>query len=341
MSNPLTRLVDVRSVLAIMGTAVGLIGVGVTVLDYSENFPALALRIERIALQSELDPSLLPQRFAAIEESWGDVTGGWVVRLRDAALTLDETDSGYRSALETLVDEIEPALEYFERGPFRWTADQITYEDGVLIWPDGYRINFGRDPGRLVVFFDSLRQFGEDELQAIFDALRSDPLDLDDRHRNMLLDAAAEYYPTTQDNPNQRIRVARELAAIEQELDRAVAGGNQRVVVAVAVENRSRRPNAVLKGALLRLSSSQVVMTLQDDSSRIEQFGTRTLVFQSRILEDLDQNISRGIETAFGANQGEIRLAVEDVNEQLWVAEDRIESLLLEEASDRLMAAFE
>ena len=341
MSEFFTRLVDVRSVLAIVGTAVGFIGVGVTVLDYLENRPALTLRFERVALQSELDPSLLPERLAAIEESYGAVTAGWVLRLRDSALTLDETDPSYRDDLTNLVDAIEPAIEYFERGPYRWPPDEINYEDGVLLWPDGYNFNVARDPDMVMVLFGSLRQLEDEEAAGFVAQLMEDPRNLDNSALAILREAASVYYPRSEDNPDLRVRVARELTAIQQELDRAVSGGNQRVVVAVAVENRSRRPNAVLSGALLRLSSSPVAMTLQEDSSRIEQYSSRTLTFQSRILGGLDQNVSRGIEAAFNSNQGAIALAVEDVNELVWLAMDDMGSLLLEEASDRLKAALE
>ena len=132
----MSATMDTRSVLAIVGGAVGVIGLWVTVLDFLEDRPDLSLTGQHIALRSELDLSSLSDQLNAIDELYGRVTHAFINGLLQSVLVLDEEDDQYAEDLETLLSEIQRAEDFFTGDPQPWRRDSIQYEDGVVTWPD-------------------------------------------------------------------------------------------------------------------------------------------------------------------------------------------------------------
>ena len=129
------------------GAIVAFMGLWLPASQYIEGRPRLLLRVEEATLRSDLTPASVLEWLEHIQENYSAVTLRWMeVRLKNSALVLDDTDPGYAKDLERFAEDVAQAVRYFDAETAGWQAHEIVYDNPLVTWPDGYRVNLLWDP---------------------------------------------------------------------------------------------------------------------------------------------------------------------------------------------------
>ena len=303
---------DARSLLAIVGGAVGVIGLWIALSNYLQEQPDLSLRVENVILRTEFDSLSLADQFTAIHDRYGvSVTHFFLLSLRQSVLALDDEDDQYERDLEELLAELQRVENFFTGDPRPWDRNEITYVDGVVTWPDNFQLDLTRHPLADTIFSAEIVEAAEESGPPDF-SLSPELLD-------RLLDEAVQFDDPSRDDQGVRRRVRNELSTISQSIREAINGRDEVVHVDVMVFNRSRRPNMILDRGLLRVSGDgEVEMNLEEADGRLDGYAAQTFSF-SRTIESLDQSIRNEVRRAF-ERSGEATFHVMDIDGETWDA---------------------
>ena len=304
----LDRKVDLREAMAMTGVIVAAMGLWLPASQYIEGRPRLLLRVEEAALRSDLTPAAVLERLEHIQEHYSAVTLRWIeVRLKSSALVLDDTDSGYAKDLERFAEDVAQAVRYFDSETAGWQVHEIVYENPLITWPDGYRVNllWGR--------------YSAPGFQGLFGGLEREDAEA-------VKEAAAEFYPDRQyENALLRRRTGKELRELEGEIYETVAGKGRRLVVSVVVDNGSSLPNSVRQGGGVRLeddnrhlSVGDLRMVRQEGDGRVDGSSGRTLTFRSDVLSVAQAEAMEPGSTFI--------LRLEDVKDNVWKVGGKVQT---------------
>ena len=271
--------IDIRTLIAVAAVIIAAIQALAEYTAYREDRPNLALRVEQVVLSSGLDPEMLTGALLEARQSYPVVSHYFVENIREKIAALNEEDEQYRRDLADVIAEIQRAETFYSGPARRWDRNETTYENGVIAWPDRFRLDLTRVPDFLLPDV-----FSADVVEAVRASVRGGR-ELDDTTLDRLLEQAVRWDDPSADEEIERRAVRSTLTYVRRQLEQTASDLDHEVVLTVVVENRSRRPNSISRGFLIvgDYRDGEIDMRLRSDDTRVDGYDSRTL---ARIIHE-------------------------------------------------------
>jgi len=304
----------VKTLVAILGAIIGIAGISINLIDQGEDKPNLILEIERIELGSSLMERNFLDDLTEIEELYGAVTADKIHDLMKEIKRIDFRAKDNHESLVRFSTSLQSTVKFFSTEFEPWTQNDIKFENGVIIWPDGIDYDLLNDD-RVEMNFPNL-----------IDEIRSHPNSLDPQIiQRIKAEAFNLYKPPGEQTYDDRKNVTTSLRSIREAILRLINRENLKITVKLNVMNKSRLPNFIKSKGILRVHQGDTVVkdiNLYIQSNAIVQgFGFNAMTFESETISRLDQEAREVLNDNFG-NTYDYSLFIEDSNGIIWYSGD-------------------
>jgi hypothetical protein len=311
-------LIETKTIMAVVGSIVGVIGVAVPLSGFIQERPLVSLRVANVEIGSRFDTSELSEQLEAIEADYGAVTGISVLELQSKAEVLDVNSADFKDEMQTFLDEIQNAITVFDT-PRRIEIrlSDIEYNAGTVSWPEGGQ-QLDLNASYASIVFD----------RELIDAVIQNPEFPGEDVVRRIREEAVELFRESPEGEASRQEVARELRKVRAG---AVGGIDNysdaaRITVSLTVENQSRLPTVLLSPGLLRIYRGDAVLDGYDVGSMVLESKTLGM------LPDAREFIKNAFERDY-----EGMVFVEDLRRNVWAANTVLSKLSTEfKISDNL-----
>ena len=301
--------IEIGVVVAVAAVVIAAIQAWVAFMTYHEGRPNLILRMEHVVLQSGLDLGTLSGALLEVMQKHPVTSHYFVGHILANLGALNKEDKQYERDLAELIEEIQRAEVFFTGRPRAWDRDETTYENGVVTWPDRYRLNLTGPLARVPGVFEP------DVLEAVRASVGGGR-ELADSMRSRLIEQAVKWDDPSSDDKDERSAVKNTLAYVRRLLEQAAGGLRDEVVLSVVVENRSERPNSISRGFLIVGAEVKIEMRRRRNEARVDRYGSRSLDYY-RGVASLDEDDRTKVRQAVEQGSGIVFRAV-DINGRTW-----------------------
>ena len=347
--------VDVRNLAAVAGTVVGIVGLWLTYEQVVAGQPDLVVRSERIVLRSEFNPLALHRRLGDLSfrlrgNGLDAYRGLYRIAQETAAELAEERGAEYKNHLRRLPRQLERLRKAIAEEPGEWRVEQVAYDNGAVRWADGLELELS---GARLAFRGRLSR---ETIERVTDnwsnldeettaRVRRAAVTLRNAAannvvgRNSIVAQLAELEGTLDgavENRDERVFVTLGVLNRSRTPNAIMRDGLLRVGgedIRIRLAGWGERDREVLVGdyggdyggdydGVYRFPMNGLqpgVGNWINENGGIAPYGGLTLLFRSRRLENLDEEVRRAIRVAFAENAA-FALVVQDANEETWTA---------------------
>ncbi len=300
----------IKTLVAIFGTLIGVIGIYVNFIDRGDEQPNLVLEIQRL----ELIPTTLQGNYlddlTRIEELYGAVTADKIHDLVNQVRQIDFTDINNTKQLISFNTQLQGTIKFFLKESKPRKINDIQYRNGVIIWPDGIDYDLLKDERVEMNFPNHIKK------------VRKSPNKLSAATIQELKQEAFNLYkPPGKETYEDRKNVATHLRAIRESIQNLINKNNLEISVKINVMNKSRLPNFIKSSAILRVhhkdSLIKDIPLSIDSNTLIPGFGFSSLMFKSERMEALDEKTREILMDNFGPTYN-YSLFIHDSHNRIW-----------------------
>jgi len=308
----------IKTLIAIFGVLIGGIGIYINFAEGRDERPNLILEIEELKLTSAALERNFLDDLTRIEELYGAVTADKVHFLMDEIKIIDFSRSDNQDQLKEFSTHLQSTIKFFNSEFKNWTADEIQYKDGIIIWPDGVDYDLLND-ARVEMNFPNL-----------IDRVRANPGGLDSKTiRQIKREAFNLYKPPSPETFEDRKNVGSMLRGIRESIQKLINKENLKILVKLNVMNRSPLPNFIKSKAILRFHQGDSIIKDLDISvtsnSIIPGHGLNSLIFESPEISSFDTTTRKILNGNFQKKYN-YSLFIEDANDIIWFTSDAYSS---------------
>lgn len=280
-------------------------------MSYFLDQPNLIVHIDSYELKGFSDLRKIPEKLSLIEQNYGEVTAGKIIELKAKSAALKKFDS---VNVDNVLKDVYKAIAEFQQPIAEWTWDKITYQYGIITWPDSTpgstqgdtQFDLIRDSHAEYIFADEYLQVrknpetpGADIINRIkkkafylykpFDEAKGDRRELGDKQEK-------------------REGVAKGLREVKHILEESQDKLNYFLELNVKVINKSRQQNLVWEQGYLKIQLSLLDEKIPPiklrlvDSSILPSIGVHELTFRTDPLGHFDAKLREQILAAYPKN---------------------------------------
>ena len=279
----------ITTLLAFAGGLVGLASGAVHVANYLSERPRLVPAVDRMELRTDKEERDVAEQLGQIEEAFGQSTGFDINKLRSEALGINfDTDT---AAAETFSNSLQQAIQKYDKAVQPLKAEDVKYDNGVAIIPDGTRLDILHGPLSLIMPADART------------AIEANPANPDAAAIQQVKDKIVALAGNNVDEQANRRQIAERLRRLRIQLADRITKSNRRLVVELIVKNESRMPNVLMDRALVRIFHG--TEAAEDIPVRLRQnevlpgYSASRLVFESERIATFDESKRDFINNAF------------------------------------------